>query len=64
MKLRSLFFPPPVKTRRYKRSLLFSMDDDSARPFDRLLDIATAAIHEARGVGLSDVSDRIVDDQR
>ncbi|MDA0991075.1 MAG: hypothetical protein O3A51_10030, partial [Verrucomicrobia bacterium] len=59
MKLRSLFSRPPVDTRHYKRTLLFSADDDVVRPSRMLIEFALAAVRRTLDVDLRAVSDRM-----
>ena len=59
MKLRSILFPPPVSARHYKRTMLFSPDDDCSQPTRKLIDTAVKAIKKASTVDLEDVSGRM-----
>ncbi len=59
MKLRSLFFPPPVSARHYKRTLIFSPDDDASQPSDHLIDLALRVVRRARETSLRNVSRRL-----
>ena len=59
MKLKSLLLPPPVKARHHVHSMLFSPEDDAAFPTDHLIDVAVAAIQQAKSVDLKDVSARM-----
>jgi hypothetical protein len=59
MKLRSLFSPPPVAARHYKRTMPFSPDDDFSEPSEQLIRLALEVIQEAISIDLSAVSDRM-----
>jgi predicted O-methyltransferase YrrM len=52
--------PLPFNCRHIEYSTIASMDDDSGRPNERLLDISLKAIEQARRVDLSWVSKRMV----
>jgi predicted O-methyltransferase YrrM len=56
--------PAPVTARHTENSLLLSMDDESSRPSERLLDVVLAAADAARRIQLADVSSRIQDGPR
>ncbi len=59
MKLRSIFSPPPVAARHYKRTMLFSPDDDFSQPSEQLIRLALEVIQEAITTDLRSVSDRM-----
>lgn len=52
-------FTPPVRVRHAEPSMLFSADDDSSQPNDRLFDLALRAIQVARGADLAPISERM-----
>jgi predicted O-methyltransferase YrrM len=58
MKLRSMF-SPPVQARHIVRSAVASLDDDPAKPSERLLDIALSAVAHARSVSMISVVKRM-----
>lgn len=49
----------PVAARHSEPSMIFSLDDDGARPDNRLIDLALASIQEARNIDLSHLSARM-----
>ena len=51
-RLLDLLLPSPIAARHVERSLLFSLDDDPARPSQRPLDLSLATIAAARHVSL------------
>jgi len=51
--------PLPFKCRHLEYSVISSVDDEPGRPTQRLLEIAIAAISEARTIDLSSISKRI-----
>jgi predicted O-methyltransferase YrrM len=55
---------PPVTARHIENSVLVSLDDESAQPSERLLDLALSASGAARGIQLADVSARVQDGPR
>jgi predicted O-methyltransferase YrrM len=55
---------PPVTARHIENSVLVSLDDESAQPSERLLDLALLASGAARGIQLADVSARVQDGPR
>ena len=50
--------PKPIETRHAEYSMLFSADDDPARPSARLIDVALAAIAAARDIRLEELHRR------
>jgi predicted O-methyltransferase YrrM len=58
MKLRGMA-APPVRARHYVRSAVASLDDDPAKPSERLLDIALNAVTHARSVSMASVVSRM-----
>lgn len=62
-KLLSRLLPIPVRSRHSEYSVISCLDDDTARPTERLLDVALDAISAARSVDPSYVSARIAADQ-
>lgn len=59
MKIRSLLFPPPVSARHYKRTMIFSPDDDYSQPSVELIDLSLRAIKRAIDIELKNVSSRM-----
>jgi predicted O-methyltransferase YrrM len=51
--------PQPVAVRHAEYSMVLSADDERARPSERLLDVALAAVQAARGVDVSTLADRV-----
>lgn len=51
--------PMPVSARHVENSLIMSVDDDPAKPSERLLDLALQASSRARSVSMSTVVSRI-----
>lgn len=54
-----LIAPPPVRTRHFEYSILFSLDDNGPPPPDRLLELAVGAIAAAKSANLSAVEARM-----
>ena len=61
MKLRSLFFPPPVKARHYKRTLIFSPDDEISKPTPELIDLSLRVIRRTMDTDLGDICARMAE---
>jgi predicted O-methyltransferase YrrM len=51
--------PMPVRARHVEHSLIASLDDDPAKPSERLLDLALQASSRARSVSMSTVVERM-----
>ncbi|MBI5482368.1 MAG: methyltransferase [Deltaproteobacteria bacterium] len=51
--------PSPVAARHAEYSMLYSADDEPARPSERLLDVALAAVSAARKADLLDLARRV-----
>ena len=51
--------PPPLKARHSEYSMIFSLDDDPARPSDYLVSVALEAVRKAREINLDDLCGRL-----
>jgi D-inositol-3-phosphate glycosyltransferase len=51
--------PPPLKARHSEYSMIFSLDDDSARPSEYLVSVAMEAVRKAQETNLDDLCGRL-----